>query len=218
MKKLLLFILIISISASLFGCVKNVSDDLTKNANDLPGITGTLAGANDGDSFNNSEKQIPADGSKTQDTKKNEPGIMGYVVDKENGRILVVSSEAQDFSSNGGVSEFYEAIWFSNAPDDINIGDKVSVWFNIVLESYPGQSEIQDIKVIPGEKPEGANLNESEALYRALTSTEMDFTFFPVVKSIEYNNASKEWTIQLKNAHGDKIQSIIIKDVIESRN
>jgi len=38
---------------------------------------------------------------------------------KENDRILVISSESKDFSANGVVQEFYDAIWFTEAPKDI---------------------------------------------------------------------------------------------------
>lgn len=60
-----------------------------------------------------------------------EPGMTGYVVKKEGGRILVVDSNPQDFSSTGGVEEFYNAIWFSKTPMSIEVG--LQVRFGLTL-------------------------------------------------------------------------------------
>src|SRR5690554_3722353 len=101
-----------------------------------------------------------SDGSNSSGDKSNdesEPGMIGYVVAKEGERILVVESEAQDFSSTGGISEFYNAIMFSNVPKDIEIGEKVKVWFDIVAESYPGQSAATKIEVIQTKIHDGAS-------------------------------------------------------------
>src|SRR5690554_6361020 len=75
---------------------------------------------NDGISSGGSNQE-PAN----NDIKANEPNMIGYVVDKEGERILVVDPEPMDFSSTGGVSEYYDAIMFSNVPNDIEIGEKV---------------------------------------------------------------------------------------------
>lgn len=152
---------------------------------------------------------ISNDGKKAPNV---EAGIIGYVMNKENARILVVSQVVQNFSSTGGVEEFYNAIWFSNAPKDIQIGDKVKVWFDEVLESYPGQSEVKHIEVISIEKPEAANLNESKALYEALTSEEISSNEVIVVKSIEYDKQADRWNIVLKETWGGKTYNIKVAD------
>ncbi len=123
-------------------------------------------------------------------------GIEGYVTAVEGGRILVVSSEAQDFSSTGGVDEFYNAIWFSNAPDSIKAGDFVKVWFDAVAESYPGQSEAIHVEVVQGQKPEGASLSQSEALNKALRIHDQGVY---AVLSISYNQETDKWNIRLKD-------------------
>src|SRR5690625_1173771 len=67
-----------------------------------------------------------------------EPHIHGYVMEKADGRILVISKEAQDFSDTGGISNFYDAIFLRNAPDDVEVGHEVRVWYDgPVEESYP---------------------------------------------------------------------------------
>lgn len=122
--------------------------------------------------------------------------MIGHVMNKENKSILVVDPVAQDFSSTGGVKEFYNAISFSNAPEEIKIGDKVEVWFDAVAESYPGQSEVKDIKVIEEEKPEGADLTPSKALRNVIALDEKNQ--FTVLYSIDYDKDRDKWTIQLK--------------------
>ena len=141
----------------------------------------------------------------------NEPGITGYVMKIDEGRILIIEPEAQDVSSTGGIDEFYNAIWFSNAPQDITIGQKVKVWFDIVKESYPGQSVVEHIEIISRPQPDGANLDESQALYKALTSQQ---TSSPevAVKSIEYNNETSQWVIELKTIWDDETYTIEVDD------
>lgn len=150
--------------------------------------------------------------SNNNNNNDSEAGITGYVMSKENDRILVVSSDAQDFSPDGGVDEFYNAIWFSKAPKDIMIGEKVMVWFDAVAESYPGQSEIKKISIIPGKLPEGADLTEADALYKALTSQEIDTNQVLAVKTMEYNTQDDNWNIKLKDTMSDKVYEVKVDD------
>lgn len=138
---------------------------------------------------NNADGVGPSDG---------EPGIEGYIVKKEGSRILVVDSEPQDFSSTGGLKEFYNAIWFSNAPENVEIGEKVQVWFDVVMESYPGQSEAKKVLVLPNVKPEGADLSEAEAIREALTSPQINTNEVTVIKAAKYDAKSDVWDIHLK--------------------
>jgi hypothetical protein len=153
--------------------------------------------------------------SKTNEKKNDansEPNIIGYVMKKEDGRILVINPEPKDFSSTGRVQEFYDAIWFSNAPIDIELGDKVKVWFESVRESYPGQSEIKRIKVINDQKLKDADITEPKALHRALTSQETNDNDLIAVKLIEYDNKEDRWNIRLKVLSGDIMYDIHIED------
>lgn len=142
---------------------------------------------------------------------KDDPGLVGYVMSKEGDRILVVSDKAQDFSSTGGIDEFYDAISFSKAPKDIKIGDKVKVWFDVVAESYPGQSEVKSIELIASQKTNGSDLSESEALNKALTSKEVE-NKVAAVKSIEYNAQQDKWNIKIKDISSDKTYELNIDD------
>lgn len=150
-----------------------------------------------------------AAGAKEPGKPAGPPGMEGYVVQKEGGRILVVDSVPKDYSSTGGVKEFYNAIFFSGAPDDIRIGQKVKVWFTIVAESYPGQSKAEHVEVLPDVRPEGASLTEAEAIAKALES-EQAKKDWPKVKNAAYDPQAHIWTVNLKQ--NDKDVSIQIQD------
>jgi hypothetical protein len=67
--------------------------------------------------------------------------LEGYVTKKEDKRILVVSIIKKDLSSLGGIKEYYEADWVSKAPQEIEVGQKVQIWFEgAIATSYPGQA------------------------------------------------------------------------------
>jgi hypothetical protein len=139
---------------------------------------------------------------------KDEPGIIGYIMSKKDGRILVVNPDA----SGSDDGEYYEAIWFSNAPEDIGVGEKVKVWYSILQESYPAQSEVEHLEVIPSQKPEGANLTEAEALSKALLSLENKPDVLLTVRSIEYDQDFNIWNIQLKDVYGGELVTITVDD------
>lgn len=128
----------------------------------------------------------------------NGPGIEGYVVGKEAGRILVVDSTPKDFSSTGGLSEFYNAIWFSNVEESIEIGDKVQVWYDIVAESYPGQAEAIKTAIIETQKTDDSDLTEAQAIQRALLSDEISSQNISVILSTAYDAANDKWTVNIK--------------------
>ncbi|MFB4162823.1 YobA family protein [Alteribacillus sp. JSM 102045] len=123
------------------------------------------------------------------------PGMTGYVVDKKDGRVLVAASEPKDYSDTGGQEVFYSAIWFSNAADNAEIGHGVEVWYEVVAESYPGQSEAEHMEILPGEKPEEANLTEQEAVKQALESK--DIQGIPAVTSVDFQTEHKQWKVEI---------------------
>lgn len=127
-----------------------------------------------------------------------DPGMEGYVMSVENGRMLVVDTKSQDFSSTGGVKEFYNAIVFSNAPKDVQVGQKVQVWFDAVAESYPGQSSAKKVKILPSNQPANANLAEDAAIRKALDSQSFGHFGVLVIKSVSYDESSDVWEIVLK--------------------
>lgn len=133
----------------------------------------------------------------SEDVNDSKPGIEGYVTKKEDGRILVVDPESQDFSSTGGADEFYNAIWFSDAPKEIEVGEKVQVWFEAVDTSYPGQSKAVRVSVIPTEIPDDTDLTEPEVIRSALASKELEPGKITVVRAVGYDKTSDVWHVQL---------------------
>lgn len=137
-----------------------------------------------------------------------EPGISGYVVKIEGRRFLVVSSEPEDFSRTSGGEEFYNAVWFSNASKEIQIGQTVLVWFDLMNASYPGQSKAKMVSIRPSNKPNNANLSEAEAIREALIihgGAEV-----PVIKTANYDTNSDVWTIRIKQ--GEHETNVQVKD------
>lgn len=132
-----------------------------------------------------------------------EPGIEGYVVGKTDDRILVVSSVPKDFSSSGGMKEFYNAIWFSKAPKNIEVGQKVQVWFSYVMESYPGQSTAEKVTVVPSTKPEQSNLTEPEVIRKALRTQGLNSTELSVIKDVDYVTEKDIWLVHIKQGEAE---------------
>lgn len=141
-----------------------------------------------------------------------ELGITGYVMDIGEGGMLVVSAEAKDYSRTGGNEEYYDAVWVSYAPGDVEVGEYVKIKFDgAINDSYPGQADVREIEVIPGSTPEGATLSDTEALNKALT-TETFGNEILTVQTIEFDANQDEWTIVLKNTDNYEEHSIRIAD------
>lgn len=142
------------------------------------------------------------------DAYSDKPDIVGYVMNKSDKSILVVSKDAQDFSANDGVSEYYDAVSLANSPTEVQIGEQVRVWYDgPVAESYPMQATIGKIDIIPSPKPEGANLTEAGALRQAIED-QVNIA----VKSIKYDQKLDLWKIEFKDIHEDNVWGIEVKD------
>lgn len=127
------------------------------------------------------------------------PHLVGYVTNKDENRILIVNSEAKDFSANGGVSEYYDAAWVSNITTELEVGERVEVWFDgVVNESYPKQGVAKKISVIPGEQPKGSKFSEAEVIQKAIQHLELENEHAVIkLKSVNYNNESSTWNIEI---------------------
>ncbi|TFB19587.1 hypothetical protein E3U55_10530 [Filobacillus milosensis] len=132
-----------------------------------------------------------------------EPDLTGYVVgkDKEKGRILVVDPVPVE-------GDFHHATWGTFPPEHVNIGDEVHVWYyGMILESYPGQVTFGKLEILPSPKPESADLTQSEALNKALTSNTFDRETL-IIEKIQYDSKDDLWNIEIK----DVTKTIQIKD------
>ncbi|MEC6748591.1 DUF3221 domain-containing protein [Marinilactibacillus sp. XAAS-LB27] len=130
---------------------------------------------------------------------QNEPNITGYVMDKNDESVLIVSNHSADYGSTGSSEGFYDAVTASNALDEVKIGDLVEVWYaDGVRETYPAQATIGTLNVIPSEQPEGADLTKSEVLDKILPQYSPEN--HPLgVKSIYYDENQDTWSIILRS-------------------
>ncbi|MFB9278013.1 YobA family protein [Cohnella cellulosilytica] len=134
----------------------------------------------------------------------------GYIVNLEDGRILVTDTVERDFSDNGGARHFYGAVWFSNAGSGLEIGQRVQVWVDEgIAESYPGQGKASRVEVIEAPKPDGAELTEAEAIRKALEASEPAGMFPPAVKEVEYEGDAGQWKIEL--AQNGEAQTVVVE-------
>ncbi|TXC92709.1 DUF3221 domain-containing protein [Metabacillus litoralis] len=141
-----------------------------------------------------------------------EPGITGYVMDKEGQKILVVSTEAKDYSENGGIEEFYDAVWVNKSPNDVKVGEKVKIWFDGgVEESYPGQTTVGKLEVMQSSTPEGATFSDTEILNRALSKNKFENEIL-TAQSISYDADKDEWSIILKNTDSYAEHKVKVED------
>lgn len=86
----------------------------------------------------NSYKVIVESNSKEGQEIEENAGIIGFVVDREGDKVLIVDSENKDTS-----------IWLSGAPEEIRIGQEVKVEYGgVVFFSNPAQAEFGDYEIV----------------------------------------------------------------------
>lgn len=145
--------------------------------------------------------------SEAQANLESEQGLVsagkGYIIDTEQKEgILVVSPEKEDFSANGGTSDYYDATFFSGAPEanEVQVGMYVNVWVekdSVMLASYPGQAKAARIEIEDDVQPEGAKLTQSEAVRKAIEGNRAEEFGMPVVLGAKYDAQRLLWTIDL---------------------
>lgn len=136
-----------------------------------------------------------------------------YVMSKEDNTILLVNTEKKDFSSTGGINEFYDAISLTDVQNDIKMGQQVQFEIDgVIAESYPGQAKAKNVSIVSIPKPETSNFTVEEVINRALSSKEVTKASILVIKSIKYYEKPKVWQIDLKETIGKKEFTIIIHD------
>jgi hypothetical protein len=74
------------------------------------------------------------------------------------------------------------------------------------------QGKAGKVEVIPAAQPDGATLNEAQALNKVLISYEVDSTSLLAVKSIEFNKDATEWNIELYNVWSEETTSHTVED------
>lgn len=140
-----------------------------------------------------------------------EADIIGYVLGKTDESIFVVSKQAHDFSANDGVSEYYDAIWLSNAPKEIEIGKQVKVWYEgPVQESYPMGGTVGKLEVVSGTEHEGANWSEAEVIAKAIEKQSQREHI--AVRSVDFDRDSALWKIGFKELPDGDVYQIELSE------
>ncbi|MFE1242877.1 DUF3221 domain-containing protein [Fictibacillus sp. NPDC058756] len=148
----------------------------------------------------------------SKDKPQEDPGFVGYVTSRdEKGRALVISTNKRNLGQKD--KEFYSAIYFSDVPAIIKVGQKVSVEIDgLVLESMPGQSSAKSVKVLPATVKNKTKLKEYEAVAKAMDKLDKNFQ---VIKKVEYDEKTKEWQVVVLTPAGEwefDEQTVVIKD------
>ena len=119
-------------------------------------------------------------------------GIRGTVVEEDEQRVLIVSTEKLGGEDMENLR--YNAAWLSGIQRKVEVGQQVEVAFDGgVNDSYPLQAQGKSVKHIQDEHPEGAAFSREEAVRQALQQAEN--LIFPTVLEVEYLERSSEWRI-----------------------
>ncbi|QGQ94115.1 DUF3221 domain-containing protein [Paenibacillus psychroresistens] len=126
--------------------------------------------------------------------------MTGYVVKRDEKRVLIVNNIAKDYGSTGGIKEYYDAVWVSGIAEKVELGQRVLVWFNgPIAESYPAQGQSDKVAILPSLKHDNAVLTEEEVIRKALASKEAANVQAFVVIAINFDEKSAAWTIRYKD-------------------
>ncbi|MCA0970956.1 hypothetical protein LCM20_10170 [Halobacillus litoralis] len=115
-------------------------------------------------------------------------------VREPNGVTGYVTSISQDGEA------LVDMTWFGNMPEGMKVGDRVEVAYNMVQESFPGQSYALEAEILPDEKPEAADLTTSEAIRQGIEK--VDRQGDPLsVKKVKYDESKDQWTVLFRKGH-----------------
>ncbi|MFZ0474959.1 MAG: DUF3221 domain-containing protein [Halobacillus sp.] len=159
----------------------------------LAGCGSAPTSNSDSDSKKSPEQENPAP-----------PEITGFVMEQKKDQILVVSPLDSNSESTAN------AMWVSGAPKDRWVGKQVEVWVkNGVRESFPSQAEAEEVKILEMSHVEGADLEASEALSKAIMETPGDKLL--AVKMIFYVEEKDVWEIQLTriDSRNEDLETIV---------
>ncbi|NBI28991.1 DUF3221 domain-containing protein [Chengkuizengella marina] len=126
--------------------------------------------------------------------------IQGEFITKiENEKILVVSNIPQDFSSSGGVKEYYNATWLYNVESSdlktLKIGQKVEYTTKgLTMTTYPGSVELDEIKIVKMKSPTTTNLTVEEVIREAINRSPQIEVF--ILKDLTFDEDRQKWLVQ----------------------
>lgn len=125
--------------------------------------------------------------------------VQGNFVTKiENDRILVINTIPQNFTSTGGVNEYYSATWLYNLPkNDVKVGQKIKYTTQgFTLGSYPGAVEGKSISILLIERPVSARMTVEEVIRKTIDENTEIKVF--VLKGITFDSSQQIWSIRFK--------------------
>ncbi|MBD3919008.1 YobA family protein [Paenibacillus sp. PR3] len=127
------------------------------------------------------------------------PALVGYVTKMDDRRALVVTPISRTINATG--KEFYDAIWVSNMPSNIEIGQYVQVWFQGGIEtSYPGGGVASKVTISDTNKPAAAKLTQEEVIRKALLDKDIANVNILVISEVTYDEQTAMWTLRYKSA------------------
>ncbi|WP_409340409.1 DUF3221 domain-containing protein [Paenibacillus sp. MBLB4367] len=134
-----------------------------------------------------------------ESNKSSSAELVGYITKLENQRALVVSPISREINQTR--KEFYDAIWVSNIPKDVEVGQYVNVWFEgAIATSYPAQGKASKVTITKIQKPEKAIMSQDEVIRKALLNKDISSINIFVINEVVYNEKSAVWTIRYKSA------------------
>lgn len=134
-------------------------------------------------------------GCSNNSKEKDEPvnRYVGYVVQKEEGRILVTRYDEK--------SDLNDAIWI-RTKRKIELGQQVSIEIDGGIEtSYPAQASAKDIDILTIERPKSSKFGQQEVI--GMTLEHFDQIEVPFIKSIHYSDVNNVWTVVILDGISD---------------
>lgn len=135
-------------------------------------------------------------GCSNNSKEKDEPvnKYVGYVVQKEDGRILVTRYDEK--------SDLNDAIWI-RTKRKIELGQQVSIEIDGGIEtSYPAQASAKDIDILTIERPKSSNFSQQEVIVMTLEHFDQ-ILVVPFIKSIHYSDVDNVWTVIILDGISD---------------
>ena len=119
------------------------------------------------------------------------PEVEGYVVHINGGRFLVTAYEP----ARGRLS-CNNATYFSGVPQGLQVGQKVRVWTQAVMESYPAQADADHVEIVTATPIAGAIGTEAEAIRTALPMRKTSSPHsVPFIVRAQYDTTTKSWAV-----------------------
>ncbi|WP_194543720.1 DUF3221 domain-containing protein [Paenibacillus sp. JZ16] len=134
-------------------------------------------------------------GCSNNSKEKDEPvnKYVGYVVQKEDGRILVTRYDEK--------SDLNDAIWI-RTKRKIELGQQVSIEIDGGIDtSYPAQASARDIDILTNERPKLSKFGQQEVI--VMTLEHFDQIEVPFIKSIHYSDVNNVWTVVILDGISD---------------